>query len=119
MIQPSDVYSSLCAIAIVPFEEAEVLPLCTSALNEILSRLRDDVSEDNPLIVQTAAAVAYYNCCLKSVSEKSGNQYFKAGDLTVRNNVADEISVAQTIRDNALIRAADILKDNRFVFRRV
>ena len=97
-------------------EDAIVLQECDRALQDVNARRRADVSENAPLVAQTAAALARYSLFLQSMSDADRFDSFKAGDLTVTRDSQKELSLERLILQEALARAAEILTDRGFFF---
>ena len=98
---------------------ASGLPLCVVCLEEIRARLREGADGNDIRIERAAAGLAFYKTMLKRIAEDGGVTGFKAGDVSVRQNPGDILTIAEKVRDEALAGAAPLLRDDLFVFKRV
>lgn len=119
MTEPIQVYRKTREIAYVEDGADVLMPICSIALSRVLLRLKEGVPQDHPLIVDTAAAVAYYEYSLRKSAERQGLRHFKAGDITVHTKADDELAAATSLKDEALVAASPILKDVGFAFERI
>lgn len=115
MITVNDVYAALCT-----YESAkgltgeELFPCCSQGLDWVKANLRDSADENDPLITETAAALADFYLFLKKQSETDAYESYKVGDMTIRRNIEKELSIAEKKRDMAIARAHSILNDGGF-----
>ena len=115
MITVSDVYAALCTYeSAKSYTSQELFPCCEQALSWVKANLRDTADENDPLITQTAAAVADFYLFLKNHNETGTYESFKVGDMTVRRNMEKELILAEKKRDMAIARAHSILIDGGF-----
>lgn len=98
---------------------AEALPLCRSALQTLVARLKDGADPADNRLIRAAAGLAYYKWTLRSASRDDGITHFKAGDVTVSRSSGCTIEHAERVRDESLIDALPLLRDEAFVFRSV
>ncbi len=82
----------------------------------VKKRLKEGVCESDPLIAETAAAIAHWFFFIKKLSDTDKYGTYKAGDLTVSRDLQKELKLEKTARDEALAAAAEILKDGGFYF---
>lgn len=94
----------------------EMLPLCQRALNFVLSKLKDTADKDDPLIGETAAAVARYLLFKKQSGVGLRFQKYKIGDITTERNAEKELQFESQLVCEALANAAGILRDGGFYF---
>ncbi len=120
MINSHNVLARLRQLVTLDEEGAEnALPLCRLCLEEILSRLKESADKDDPRIAQAAAGLAYYRKVIREAADNDGTTSFKAGDVTVTRTPAAMLEIACTVRDEAILQAAELLEDCGFVFRQV
>lgn len=112
----SDVYSQLLLIVTPKAGEGtdKILSLCDNALDWVMRRKRDDIAESDPRLAYAAAAVAYYNYALSRLTDSDDPRDFKAGDISVRKNINDDLLVAEKFKESRLAEVSDILKDTQF-----
>ncbi|MBQ6601140.1 MAG: hypothetical protein IIX36_05805 [Clostridia bacterium] len=96
------------------FSEEELLSFCNTGINHIKERLRSGVSANNPLIAETAAAVAHYHLFVRSLAEPEKYESYRVGDITINNSPSKALQRELQIRDEALARAHSILEDGGF-----
>lgn len=94
----------------------DILPLCQRALSFVLTRLRETADREDPLIGETAAAVARYLLFKKQSGVGQRFQKYKIGDVTTERNAEKELLVENQLYREALANAAGILKDGGFYF---
>jgi len=97
---------------------AEALPLCATALEEIRCRLRNGPGETDPRVTAAAAAQALYKWKQRERADEALVTGFKAGDVSIRH-AEDSLVAAKALRDEAMLAAAPLLKDEGFLFRQV
>lgn len=115
MINVSDVYTALCANETSKGHTGqELFPCCEKGLAWVKARLKDDVDENDPLIAQTAAAVAEFYFFIKSLSQEDSYESYKVGDMTVKRDPEKEMKLAIQKRALAIADASSILKDGGF-----
>ena len=96
------------------FPEDELLACCETGLRFVTDRLRSGVSADNPLITETAAAVAHYHFFVRTLAEPYKFESYRVGDITVNNSPSKALEREMLIRDEAIARACTILEDGGF-----
>ncbi|MCM1365268.1 MAG: hypothetical protein NC122_09045 [Faecalibacterium sp.] len=94
----------------------DLLLPCQQGLDWVRRHLRDDVNENDPLIIKTAAALARFNIFVKRIGETERYKSYKVGDMTIQRNLEEEYNIEKEMRQQALIEAAEILKDGGFYF---
>ena len=115
MITVSDVYAALCTYESAKGYTGEALfPCCKQGLDWVKSNLKGSADENDPLITDTAAAIADFYLFLKKQTESDTYESFKVGDMTVRRNMEKELILAEKKRDLAIARAHSILIDGGF-----
>ncbi len=115
MISVSDVYAALCTYeSSKAYTGEELFPCCEQGLSWVKANLRDTADENDPLITQTAAAIADFYLFLKKQTEIDSYESYKVGDMTVRRNIEKELAIAERKRDMAIARAHCILNDGGF-----
>jgi len=97
------------------FPDEELLSCCELGLRFISEKLRPGVSADNPLIAETAAAVAHYHFFVRTLAEPEKYESYRVGDITVKNEPTKALQREILVRDEALARAHVILEDGGFV----
>lgn len=95
------------------------LPLCKMCLEDVTCRLKSNADPNDPRIAQAAAALACYRLAVRNAAENGDKVSFKAGDVTVSRTPATTVEFADAIRNEAFLQAAELLKDNNFIFRQV
>ena len=96
------------------FPDEDLLGCCSKGLDWVSSRLRKNVAADNPLIAQTAAAIAHFHFFVRNLSEPDKCESYRVGDFTVNNNPSKALEREKVIRDNAIADAETILTDGGF-----
>lgn len=98
----------------VDFPEDELLSCCELGLSYINEKLRSGVSADNPLIAETAVAVAHYHFFVRTMANPEKYESYRVGDITVNNSPTKALQREILIRDEAIARAHTILEDGGF-----
>ena len=96
------------------FPDSELLSCCDLGLGFVKERLKSGVSADNPLIAETAAAVAHYHFFVRTLADPEKYESYRVGDITIRNSPDKALKREMLIRDEALARAHTILEDGGF-----
>ena len=100
-------------------DESLALQICLTALEQVQSRLRPDVSQEDIRIASAAAGIAFYTLCVRRTGSADDVTSFKAGDISVQKKITDTMGFAQKIRDDALSAAAPLFRDDGFLFCKV
>lgn len=117
MISATDVYTALLNYSDVSeLTEEQLLPCCEDGLNWVVRRLRDNVDETDPLITETAAAIAHFFFFIRSLTEPDKYESYKVGDMTIKKNPQKQFETEKELRKQAIANAAPILKDGGFFF---
>lgn len=98
---------------------SQALPLCRSALQTLVSRLKDGADPADSRLIRAAAGLAYYKWTLRNASLDDGITHFKAGDVTVSRSYSAALDYAERVRNESLVDALPLLQDEAFVFRSV
>ncbi len=100
-------------------ESAAYLPVCSSALANILAHLKPGVDAEQHAeeIAHAAAAVAFYRFALISAAREE--ESFSAGNLTLRQDSEAKAQYARAVRDDALATLSDLAEDSGFLFGRM
>ncbi|MBQ8502685.1 MAG: hypothetical protein IJ491_00205 [Clostridia bacterium] len=118
MISVNDVYTLLSSYSDVEdATEEQLLPCCQDGLNWVLKRLRETADEDDPLITETAAAIAHFYFFVRRLTEMDKYESYKVGDMTISQNPQKQYLTEKELRHQAIANAAPILKDGGFYFR--
>ena len=73
---------------------SQALPLCRSALQTLVSRLKDGADPADSRLIRAAAGLAYYKWTLRNASLDDGITHFKAGDVTVSRSYSAALDYA-------------------------
>lgn len=115
MIFAKDVYAAISVYKdIEPYSEADIMPFCQKGLDWVNRRLRKTVDPDNPLIKDTAVAMAHYFFFLCRLSDAEKYDSCKVGDVTYKRNLNKELEFEKQIKNQAIAEAAGILTDGGF-----
>ena len=115
MITANDVLTVLCSnYDTRDFPQNELIACCETGLNFINSRLRSGISANDPLIAETAAAVAHYHFVVRTLAEPDKYESYKVGDVSITNNPTKALERERLLRDEAIARACTILEDGGF-----
>lgn len=115
MITANDVLAILCSnYDTADYPENDLITCCNIGLRFVNENLRPGVSPDNPLIAETAAAVAHYQFFVRTQAATDKCESYRAGDISVNNNPTAALQREIQIRDDAIARAHSILEDGGF-----
>lgn len=107
----------LCEISSVRDDETtDLLPLCRSALEELLQRLKSDADPEDFRVRRAAATEANYRWILRKLSEDDNVASFKAGDVTVTRSASLAVETAKRMQSEAYLAVLPLLQDDNFVF---
>ena len=95
-------------------ETEKYMPVLNAAVASVSAMLKDDADENDPRVIQLAAAKAYCAIC-RSASESGGITSFSAGDvsLTMKDSAADD---SKAYLAAALADCEELIKDSGFAF---
>ena len=96
------------------YPETDLLLSCEYGLSWVNARLKKSVKEDDPLIKQTACAVAHFHFFVRTLTEPEKYESYRVGDVTVNCNPAKALEREKMLRDTALAEASSILVDGGF-----
>lgn len=115
MITANDVLTVLCSnYDTADYPHEELLSCCKLGLSFVQERLKPGVAADNPLIAETAAAVAHYHFFVRTLTEPEKYESYRVGDLSITNDPTKALQREMIIRDDAILRAHSILQDGGF-----
>ncbi len=118
MYTANDVFTVLRSYADMEgYTMEQLMPACSDGLFWVNRRLRDGVSENDPLILKTAGAMAHFFFFLKRLAEPDKYQNYKVGDVTVKQEPLKLFQFEKELRQQALADACPILKDCGFYCR--
>lgn len=115
MIDAQLVKESLKLLTGFDDEETEsYMPVLNAAIASVSAMLKDDAEENDPRVIQLAAAKAYCGIC-RSATGSGGITSFSAGDvsLTMKDSAADDSSAYLAA---ALADCEGLIKDSGFAF---
>lgn len=101
------------------FSDVAIERLLTSscrALALVKRNLKENVDENDPLILETAAALARFDLFRLMLGETDRFASYRAGDVTIQKDILKEFRIEKELRDEALANASGILKDGGFYF---
>lgn len=117
MITVDDICTALSAYSDMEgYSTEQLLPSCENGLRWVLRRLKDNVDENDPLITETAAALAHYYYFICRLADPEKYESYKIGDITIKHNPEKELKREKEMRKEAIVNAASILKDGGFFF---
>jgi hypothetical protein len=90
---------------------------CQMGIDRVESILKDDADRTDTRVINAAACDAFYQWTLVNCSA-DGNSFkgFRAGDITVQNDVSFCADTAKKVRDEAFDALKDLLTDRNFYF---
>lgn len=100
-------------------ELADAMPVVAVCAAQCAEKLRRKEDEQQPLVLEAAAAIANYRLLLRSSKLREGETHFRAGDVSVSSSPAALLEAAVRLRDDCLLAAAKYFKDDDFVFAQV
>lgn len=106
-------------LSVTDEDRAELLPLCRAAADSLLPRLKETADPDDPRLSRAAAGIAYHSYMLRKSVAEADMTYFKAGDVTVRRAAEAALARAEKIRDEWMLPALPLFRDEQFLFRTV
>ena len=88
--------------------------ICENAMYELLSMLKATADSTDGRLIRAAAGIAYYEYALYCLTNPNEPESFKAGDISVKNNKNETLSIAKAIRDAGLEAVSDLIIDRAF-----
>ncbi len=103
-----------------PDEVTPWVPICEDSILEIESHLKENVDEEsNSRRLEVAAAgLSFYKYSLYRASG-SGMESFTAGELRIKTNSTENVTIAYKVWQEAKSSIYDLLVDENFVFERI
>lgn len=100
-------------------ETEEYRNLCENAVRSLRARLKSDTDEEagGDSLNRAAAALAFMRYVQRSVS--SGEENFRAGEISVSSSYKDGMKYAEAVWEDAMLEASGLLRDDGFVFGRI
>ncbi len=89
--------------------------LCTATTTSLTARLRDGLTPEDCKADFIAAASLFALAAMNSISDSASVEEFKAGDLTVKQNLKNRDAASRCLHNQAELMIAPYLKD-RFTF---
>ena len=118
MVSAAEVYDAFSAyMDTASYSLSDVMPCCQKGLDWVNARLREGVDPDNPLIAETAAAMAHYFFFIFRMTDGEKYENCKVGDISYNRNIEKELEFETHIKNQAIADAAEILKDGGFYCR--
>lgn len=117
MIDVSLVTERFLLLAAKSEADETIEALCQSGAQKLEHIVKEDADLDNALIINAAASDAFYNWVLiNKAGSENDFKSFRAGDITVQNDVGFSLDAAKAIRDEAFETIADLFDDRDFYF---
>lgn len=89
--------------------------LCTATTTSLSNRLREGLTPEDCKADFIAAASLFALAAMNSVNDSASVEEFKAGDLTVKQNLSSRDAASRCLHNQAELMIAPYLKD-RFAF---
>ena len=117
MIDVSLVTERFLLLASMSTADETVEVLCQSGADRVEHMAKENADLSDSRLINAAASDAFYQWALiNKAGAKDDFKSFRAGDITVQNDVKVSLDAAKTIRDEAFITAANLLDDRDFYF---
>ncbi len=117
MIDVSLVTERFLLLASMSAADETVEALCQSGADRVEHMVKENADLSDSRLINAAASDAFYQWTLiNRAASKDGFKSFRAGDITVQNDVGVSLDAATTIRDESFETAADLLDDRDFYF---
>lgn len=101
-------------------ETALFIPICNDAKMEIQLKIKPHINEsaESGRLEAAAAALSFYKYILHKASLQS-TQSFSAGDVSIKEDIKQQLEGARSIWREARASVCDILQDDEFYFQKV
>ncbi len=117
MIDVSLVTERFLLLASLSAADETVEALCQSGAERVEHMVKENADLSDSRLINAAASDAFYQWSLiNKAGAKDDFKSFRAGDITVQNDVGVSLDAARIIRDEAFETAADLLDDRDFYF---
>lgn len=119
MIDSWSVLSLLRDFYAPPESDDELFSLCEASAAELSAGMKETADPCDIRLVGAAAALANYRLCRRRSCSGQEITSFKAGDVSVSISGDDAVKLAEKSRDDALVKACPLLRDEGFYFGKV
>jgi len=117
MIDVSLVTERFLLLASMSAADETVEALCHSGAEKVEHMVKENADLSDSRLINAAASDAFYQWALiNKAASKDDFKSFRAGDITVQNDVGISLDAAKTIRDESFETAADLFDDRDFYF---
>ncbi|MBO4339587.1 MAG: hypothetical protein J5877_06715 [Clostridia bacterium] len=117
MIDTSLVEERFLLLSSLSEADETVEALCQSGVSKVEHMLKSDADLTDVRVIDAAAGDAFYQWILiKKSADTDSFRSFRAGDITVQNDVSVSLEAAGKIRDEAFKAISDLLIDRDFYF---
>lgn len=101
-------------------EAASFTQICNDAKTEIQLKIKSNINEsaESGRLEAAAAALSFYKYILHKASLQ-GTQSFSAGDVSIKEDIKQQLESARSIWYEAKASVCDILQDDEFCFQKV
>lgn len=101
-------------------EAVSFTPICNDAKEEIQLKIKPCVNEsaESGRLEAAAAALSFYKYILHKASLQS-TQSFSAGDISIKEDIKQQLESARSIWYEIRASVCDILQDDEFCFQKV
>ena len=100
-------------------ELADAMPVVAVCAAQCYKRLKAPEFQNEPAVLEAAAAIANYRLLLRSPKMREGETQFRAGEVSVSKSPAALLEAAVRLRDDCLLAAAPYFNDDNFMFAQV
>ena len=119
MVNELDVFDALSRITAVSDSDYQnTLDICKQCFDSLKKELKITADTEDPRVISTAAAKAFYMLCLKEkAAEKSGVTAFKAGDISISQGggeIDGKIKTAEKLYEDERRKLLPLLEDRGF-----
>jgi len=92
----------------------KMLSLCDASLQKIMNLISEETDIDDRRIAYASACDAYYMYALGELSSFEENEDFKAGDVSVKKRLSENLKIAENIKQQGIDTLLPLLQSNRF-----
>lgn len=119
MIDSWNVLSLLRELYAPQESDEMLLPLCEAAAKELSAMMKKDADPGDIRLLGAAAASANSRLMTRALFGNQSISSFKAGDVSVSLSDSEASIAAEKEKEEAMLRALPLLKDNSFYFGQV
>ena len=120
MVDTAKVTKAVCKQLKCTEEEIfDFVPVIKAACREVFGRLADKNTASDQRVINACIGLSFYRIVLLKLVSGEDAQSFKVGDISITQSPSLALERAAAMRDELMLGAAGLLKDDNFLFMKV